>query len=115
MNVMNAGESSSAVTIKGNQNIITNHFGTKHEQLTTLSSSNSFPLILSSLKNYTHQHYLVWDESTGYVSAKSLEESGGTNTDNGIGNATVGGTLIISTAPVMTNGGTYIIGGGGYS
>ena len=113
MNVMNAGESSSAVTIKGNQNIITNHFGTKHEQLTTLSSSNSFPLILSSLKNYTHQHYLVWDESTGYVSAKSLEESGGTNTDNGIGNATVGGTLIISTAPVMTNGGTYIIGGGG--
>ena len=113
VNVMNGGESSSAVSIKGNQNIITNHFGTKHEQLTTLSSSNSFPLILSSLKNFNHQHYLVWDEATGYVSAKSLKESGGTNTDNGIGNATVGGTLIVSTAPVMTNGGTYIIGGGG--
>ena len=113
VNVMNAGESSSAVTIKGNQNVITNHFGTKHEQLTTLSSSNHFPLILSSLKNFSHQHYLVWDEATGYVSAKSLKESGGTNTDNGIGNAIVGITLIVSTAPVMTNGGTYIIGGGG--
>ena len=103
-----------AVTIDGSTNLITNHMGTKHEQLTTLSSSNSFPLILSSLKNYTHQHYLVWDESTGYVSARSVEDSGGaTNTNNGIGSATVGGTLIVSTKPVMTDGGTYILGGGG--
>ena len=119
INVMTSGTDTGdtgeqpAVTIDGSTNVITNHLATHHEQLTTLSSSNHFPLILSSLKNFTHQHYLVWDESTGYVSTKAVEEAGsGTNTNNGIGTATVGNTLQVSTAPVMTTGGTYVLGGG---
>ena len=101
-----------AVSMIGSSNMITNHMGTKHEQLTTLSSSNHFPLILSSLKNFTHQHYLVWDENTGYVSSKQLRDVGSQNTDNGIGTAVIGTTFQVSTVPTMTNNGTYILGGG---
>ena len=93
-----------AVSIKGGQNQIINHLGTKHEQLTTLSSSNNLPLILSKLKSIpTYTDFLTYDSGSGYVYKQGRDNVSFGSTTGGIGTFTIGVTFMIGPIVNITN------------
>ena len=93
-----------AVSIKGGQNQIINHLGTKHEQLTTLSSSNNLPLILSNLKSIpTYTDFLTYDSGSGYVYKQGRDNVTFGSTTGGVGTFEVGTTFMIGPIVNITN------------
>ena len=93
-----------AVSIKGGQNQIINHLGTKHEQLTTLSSSNNLPLILSNLKSIpTYTDFLTYDSGSGYVYKQGRDNVSFGSDTGGVGTYSVGTTFMIGPIVNITN------------